>query len=375
MEQNRRCRFLLQSVSAAELPGIDEWHSQMLESKEMRGHLRWMQQKYRLGQDMCLIGGFGPLRRWLAMRFCEANKLELEYVALTRDTTDCDLKQRREIDEQGAVVWQDLPAVRAAIFGRVLILEGLEKAERNVLPVLNNLLENREMSLDDGRFLMDAARYDKLGSSPGKHIIRVHPGFRVIALTVPVPPFPGNPIDPPLRSRFQGRVISPLDPPALRTVMNRAMASISRRAPPSTHTAHLLAVAGAIKELTQDPEIGLQVPQLTESSLLAAARTACLFPKIAPSECLDRVYPWEGVVFVPETVETVKAILDAIASSQGNSTSQPYQLTSLSLTPDHSRMLRPTWQPTSGIEAALMCCGSGSRREPSSFLAGPLALT
>jgi von Willebrand factor A domain-containing protein 8 len=28
--------------------------------------------------------------------------------------------------------------------GRVLVLEGIEKVERNVLPVLNNLLENRE---------------------------------------------------------------------------------------------------------------------------------------------------------------------------------------------------------------------------------------
>lgn len=53
-------------------------------------------------------------------------------------------------------------AVRAAVEGRVLILEGIEKAERNVLPVLNNLLENREMQLDDGRFLMAADRYDKL---------------------------------------------------------------------------------------------------------------------------------------------------------------------------------------------------------------------
>ena len=34
---------------------------------------------------------------------------------------------------------------RAALHGRVLVLEGVEKAERNVLPVLNNLLENREM--------------------------------------------------------------------------------------------------------------------------------------------------------------------------------------------------------------------------------------
>ena len=42
--------------------------------------------------------------------------------------------------------------MKAAIEGRVLVLEGIDKAERNVLPILNNLLENREMQLDDGRW-------------------------------------------------------------------------------------------------------------------------------------------------------------------------------------------------------------------------------
>jgi len=46
--------------------------------------------------------------------------------------------------------------------GRLLIVEGIEKAERNVLPLLNNLLENREMNLDDGRHLIASERYDKL---------------------------------------------------------------------------------------------------------------------------------------------------------------------------------------------------------------------
>ena len=54
-----------------------------------------------------------------------------------------------------------------------MVLEGIEKAERNVLPILNNLLENREMQLEDGRFLVAADRYDKLlqvyiGSKYGK---------------------------------------------------------------------------------------------------------------------------------------------------------------------------------------------------------------
>ena len=54
----------------------------------------------------------------------------------------------------GSAIFVDQAAVRAAVHGRLLVLDGIEKAERNVLPTLNNLLENREMHLDDGRFLM-----------------------------------------------------------------------------------------------------------------------------------------------------------------------------------------------------------------------------
>ncbi|KAG8302136.1 von Willebrand factor A domain-containing protein 8 [Homalodisca vitripennis] len=98
--------------------------------------------------------------------------------------------------------------------GRVLVLQGIEKAERNVLPVLNNLLENREMHLEDGRFLIPAARYDRLLQEHGKQeldrwgLVRVSDDFRVIALGLPVPGYHGNPLDPPLRSRFQARNIS-----------------------------------------------------------------------------------------------------------------------------------------------------------------------
>jgi hypothetical protein len=69
---------------------------------------------------------------------------------------------------------------------------GMEKCERNVLPVLNNLLENREMSLDDGRFLMSPTRYDSLLKThsadqlKSMRLVRVHPRFRVIALGLPV---------------------------------------------------------------------------------------------------------------------------------------------------------------------------------------------
>ena len=39
------------------------------------------------------------------------------------------------------------------------------------------------------------------------NLLRVNEDFRVFALGVPVPRYPGNPLDPPLRSRFQSRDI------------------------------------------------------------------------------------------------------------------------------------------------------------------------
>ena len=178
--------------------------------KETLKHLKWMMQKDLLGQDVFLIGRPGPLRRQLTMQYLELTNRELEYVALSRDTTESDLKQRREIIN-GTAHYIDQSAVRAASQGQILVLEGIEKAERNVLPVLNNLLENREMHLEDGRLLIPAVRYDKLLADHGQEeldkwqLVRVSEDFRVIALGLPVPNYSGNPLDPPLRSRFQAR--------------------------------------------------------------------------------------------------------------------------------------------------------------------------
>jgi len=47
-------------------------------------------------------------------------------------------------------------------------------------------------------------------SEQGKLFIPAHANFRVIAIAAPVPPYPGYPLDPPFRSRFQARFIDPL---------------------------------------------------------------------------------------------------------------------------------------------------------------------
>lgn len=174
--------------------------------------LRFMLQKDALAQDMYLIGPPGPLRRQICMKYAELTKRSIEYVALSQDTTESDLKQRREITS-GTAKYIDCAATRAAIDGSLLILDGVEKAERNVLVILNNLLENREMALEDGRFLVAPKRFDALlqEHTPEElaswKLVRTSDQFRCIALGLPIPRYVGNGLDPPFRSRFQARDI------------------------------------------------------------------------------------------------------------------------------------------------------------------------
>ncbi|GKY90990.1 von Willebrand factor A domain-containing protein 8 [Mayamaea pseudoterrestris] len=198
-------------------------------------HLQWMMQKDSLAQDMLLVGPPGSsaaLRRNLALLYARLHHREVQIVNVTSDLTESDLKQRRELvlaetpyatnmttdaatddmrqQQLLKLDFVNAAPVDAAIHGRILILDGLERASRNVLPTLNNLLEHRSMNLEDGRFLISRERYDQLLASHqqiSESLVPVHEDFRVIATCVPAPTWPGRPLDPPLRSRFQIRRI------------------------------------------------------------------------------------------------------------------------------------------------------------------------
>jgi hypothetical protein len=67
-------------------------------------------------------------------------------------------------------------------------------------------------NLDDGTHIIHPHRYAQLESNgpiQENIFIPASRSFRVIAIAAPVPPYPGFPLDPPLRSRFQGRFIDP----------------------------------------------------------------------------------------------------------------------------------------------------------------------
>ncbi|KAI0943485.1 hypothetical protein AcW1_002637 [Taiwanofungus camphoratus] len=202
------------SLTPSRLPHSDDILLNVKDSFNL-DNLHFLLQKYLLGQDVFLLSQPGPYARRLALTFCSLINSEYEYIALHRDVGETELKQGREIRTGGNLAYVDSAAVRAVKHGRILIIEGIEKAERGIMPVLNNLLENREINLDDGTHVIHPHRYSLLDSSsseanPTTRFIPAHKNFRVIAIAAPVPPYTGYPLDPPFRSRFQARFVDPV---------------------------------------------------------------------------------------------------------------------------------------------------------------------
>ena len=297
--------------------------------------LRWMKQKDQLKQDVFLVSEGGPLCRWLALHYCAVEDKTFQYLSLTRDTCESDLKQRREI-VKGHSIFTDQAVLQAALNGDILILEGLEKAERNVLPVLNNLLENREMALEDGRFLLAPNRFNSLLNGPdkltkeeleSKGLIPVHENFRVIAIGLPVPPFTGNPLDPPLRSRFQSYSIPNVSIPVLRSII-KAFYISSDYAINSLETllTFVYNLRDSTTEVANTSGVDNQLlafhhlPHIGEPGILSASRTIELFPNISIQSIINRIYPWRYSVTNENAIKIIEKNLELISSNSNQNT-------------------------------------------------------
>jgi MoxR-like ATPase len=350
--------------------------STLLRTRWAYDHVKWMVQKDALGQDMYLLGVHSPLRRWLVYRFCEVTSREVEYIALTRDTTEGDLKQRREIVGGGTVEWRDQSVVSAAIEGRVLLIEGLEKVERNVLPVLNNLLENREMQLEDGRFLVAPDRYDALKKELSQSelndlsLVRVHEKFRVVAVGVPVPPFPGNPLDPPLRSRFQARHIDRVPtPPLFATLRAQYAPSVGERT--VERLAEFYESLWALASIQADTS-GVEARAMAfqklsypcEDALLSAAALLERFPLLPIAELVSRIFPTHCGLLEAEATKLVTQILAEVASEDDGDAAEAattdYALVSIEATNSATAGSRPVEDSAPNISLTLATAGTGA---------------
>ena len=200
------------------------------------------------------------------------------------------------------------------------MLDGIEKVERNVLPVLNNLLENREMHLEDGRLLIPAARYDSLLEEHGQDkmdlwkLVRVSADFRVIALGLPVPRYVGSPLDPPLRSRFQARDVKHLS-------YGQQLEDLVRLGP-GVDRDTLASVLSLSHTLVTEESAGLGLLDFPVENLHHLVKMLDQVPNLDVYEAVTRLYPYK--LFLPQDGQ--RSVEDTMQTFNIRASSKPQQL-------------------------------------------------
>eukprot|EP00439_Symbiodinium_sp_Y106_P013382 s2869_g1.t3 len=298
--------------------------------------LQWMAQKSYLGQDMFLIGDPGPHLRNLALRFAAQTGRETEYIGITRDTTEADLKQRREISN-GQLVFHNAPAVEAALKGRLLILEGVQKAERNILPLLNNLLENREMSLEDGSFLMAPGREEEIRSTAGR--------------LLPVSRRPGQSIS----ANFELRTL-PWKLRKSRFAARRVEGDAGMRFPGGDDATKRVTEVVALWRAADSGKQQARLPRFPEFGLISVMNLMQLFPSLPEAAALHSAFPWTLLQLSNAQRSAVHSALKLHNLELPGPDRQGYSLKGIEQFP-HDRSARLVFQQGQGDCTAACPCG------------------
>jgi hypothetical protein len=83
-------------------------------------------QDFNLGEHLLLVGNQGVGKNKLTDRLLMLIQREREYIQLHRDTTVPALTLTPTLQD-GRIVWEDSPLVRALTFGRVLMVDEADK--------------------------------------------------------------------------------------------------------------------------------------------------------------------------------------------------------------------------------------------------------
>ena len=124
-------------------------------------------------RSFLMLGNQGVGKNMIVDRLCQAANFEREYIQLHRDSTIGQLTMNPSIQD-GRIVWEDSPLVRAVSRGSCLVIDEADKAPVEVIAVLKGLVEDGELSLMDGRRI---SRHEK-----GDGIISMHPNFTLFVL-------------------------------------------------------------------------------------------------------------------------------------------------------------------------------------------------
>ncbi|KAG7255151.1 hypothetical protein CRUP_037223, partial [Coryphaenoides rupestris] len=119
-------------------------------------------------------------------------------------------------------------------------------------------------------------------------IVRVSEDFRVIALGLPVPKYQGNPLDPPLRSRFQARDVYYLP---FKDQLELLYAAGPNVAP--QRVSQLLSMATT---LCSQESSTLGLPDFPVDSLHSALQVLNVLPMLPTQELVQRLYPYHSML-------------------------------------------------------------------------------
>eukprot|EP00058_Branchiostoma_floridae_P007969 XP_002593457.1 hypothetical protein BRAFLDRAFT_277037 [Branchiostoma floridae] len=160
-----------------------------------------MLKDFMLGEHLLLVGNqVGSTEYPIIYKQCESYisvhsewlmkqqvNVVVSLVLKVLDTTVQSLTLQPNVQD-GVIVYEDSPLVRAVKLGHILVIDEADKAPTNVTCILKALVESGEMILADGRKIVSAQAH------PGKaNIIAMHPDFRMIVLANrPGFPFLGN---------------------------------------------------------------------------------------------------------------------------------------------------------------------------------------
>jgi hypothetical protein len=153
-------------------------------------------------RSFLLLGNQGVGKNMICDRICEIANWEREYIQLHRDSTIGQLTLTPQL-EDGKIVWNDSPLIRAVRDGCALLIDEADKAPVEVVSVLKGLVEDGELLLADGR------RISRHGDRSDPDVIRIHPNFSLWVLANrPGFPFLGNDFFREIGDCFNTRVVN-----------------------------------------------------------------------------------------------------------------------------------------------------------------------
>ncbi|CAL4081731.1 unnamed protein product, partial [Meganyctiphanes norvegica] len=143
--------------------------------------------------DFCIIGPRGCGKSAAVAKVAHMLGYQTEPILLYQDMTSRDLVQQRVTSAEGDTSWQFAPLIKAAMEGKLAILDGIHRLHHGTLAVLHRLLHDREIQLYDGTRLIHHDRYESLKAESQltdseltiRGVFPIHPSFRVVALAEP----------------------------------------------------------------------------------------------------------------------------------------------------------------------------------------------